>query len=152
MIKPALVFILLVSGCINVPAGAATDAAPTIAAIAAEFQNLRAIQGHFSGADWNDDVDQWMGRKHQLMIQLGSQLGAGEYDAAQVIQWLGSPDQSAGPGDDVYELVSNLHEFDKPEADSYEFLIYHWRGGHDFLYFTAQGGSIVSSGWWYAGE
>lgn len=149
MFKPVLVFALLLSGCANLYAGTAT---PDIATLAAEFQDLRAVRGSFDGADWNDDVDQWMGRKHQLMLQLGSQLGGGQYSASQVMHWLGPPDQSAGPGDDVYELVSNLHEFTKPGANSYEFLIYHWRGEHDFLYFTIQGGNVAGSGWWYAYE
>lgn len=149
MFKPVWIFVLLLSGCANLSARTATL---TIAALAAEFQDLRAVRGRFDGADWNDDVDKWMGRKHQLMIQLGSQLGGGEYDAPQVIQWLGPPDQTAGPGDEAYELVSNLHEFTRPDADSYEFLIYHWRGEHDFLYFTIQGGNVIGSGWWYAYE
>ncbi len=152
MLKLACVCMLFLSGCVNLPVGAATDDDSSITDVAAEFKSLRAIQGSFAGGDWDDDVDKWMGRKHQLMIQLGSQLGTGEYDAAQVIQWLGSPDQVAGPGDDVYELVSNSHEFTKSGVDSNEFLIYHWRGGHDLLYFTVQSGNIVGSGWWYAGE
>ncbi|MDH4138605.1 MAG: hypothetical protein OEW09_18070, partial [Anaerolineae bacterium] len=53
--------------------------------IAAEFRSLRTIKGHFGGGTWNDDVDKWMGRKHQFMIQLGSRLDAGEYSKAQVI-------------------------------------------------------------------
>jgi hypothetical protein len=120
--------------------------------IAAEFRNLRTIKGHFEGGTWNDDVDKWMGRKHQLMVQLGSRLGAGEYSKAQVIQWLGSPDLTARQGDDLFDLASSLPKFEKPATGSYELLVYHWRGTHDFLYFTSQGETIINSGWWYAGE
>lgn len=120
--------------------------------IAAEFRNLRTIKGHFGGGTWNDDVDKWMGRKHQLMIQLGSRLGAGEYSKAQVIQLLGPPDLVAREGDDFFDLVNSLPEFEKPATGPYELLIYYWRGTHDLLYFTSQGEAILNSGWWYAGD
>lgn len=42
--------------------------------IAAEFRKIRKIKGHFQGAEWNDHVDKWMGRKHKLMIELGVRL------------------------------------------------------------------------------
>jgi hypothetical protein len=120
--------------------------------VAAEFRNLRQVKGHFEGGTWNDDVDKWMGRKHQLMIQLDSRLGTGEYSKAQIIQLLGPPDLTAGEGDELYNLVNSLPDFEKPATGPYEFLIYYWRGSHDFLYFTSQDEAIINSGWWYAGE
>ncbi len=120
--------------------------------IAAEFKSLRAIQGHFDGGDWNADVDEWMGRKHQLMIQLESLLGTGEYSRAEVLQLLDPPDLIARNGDDLFDQISNLAEFEGSATSSYEFLIYYWRGTHDFLYFTTQDEIIINSGWWYAGE
>ena len=120
--------------------------------VAAEFRGLRSVQGHFDGGDWNDDVDKWMGRKHQLMIQLGTQLGSGAYGRAKVVRLLGFPDLTARRGDDVFDLIDTLPEFEGPSTGPYEFLIYTWRGTHDFLYFTSQGETILNSGWWYAGE
>ena len=156
-----ILILLLLAGCAG---RASTPGAPleTVEAdnlamdpiedIAAEFRNLRTVKGHFQGSTWNDDVDKWMGRKHQLMIQLGSRLGADEYNKAQVIQLLGPPDLTAHEGDDTFDLVNNLSDFEKPTTGPYEFFIYYWRGTHDFLYFTSQGETIVNSGWWYAGE
>jgi hypothetical protein len=123
----------------------------SIEGLATEFGNLRAIKGHFDGGDWNDDVDKWMGRKHQVMIELGLHLGTGEYDTAEVTRLLDSPDLTAREGDDLFGWVSDLPEFEEP-AGSYELLIYTWRGTHDFLYFVSQDEGIVGSGWWYAGE
>jgi hypothetical protein len=120
--------------------------------VAAEFRGLRTVQGHFDGGDWNDDVDKWMGRKHQLMIQLGTHLGSGAYGKGKVVRLLGSPDRTASPGDDLFDLVDSLPEFERPTTGPYEFLIYYWRGTHDFLYFISQGETILNSGWWYAGE
>ncbi len=156
-----ILVLLFLAGCAG-RAGPSGDLAETVQArsltvasiqdLAAEFRGLRAIKGRFEGGDWNDDVDKWMGRKHQLMIQLGKRLGAGEYSQAEIIQWLALPDQIARQGDNLFNLVSNLSEFEKPATGSYEFLIYYWRGTHDFLYFTSQGETILDSGWWYAGE
>jgi hypothetical protein len=120
--------------------------------LAAQFRDLHTIKGHFQDGDWNADVDTWMGRKHQLMLQLGARLGAGDCRRAQVVQLLGPPDLTAREGDAPFDWVSRLPEFEKPATGPYELLIYYWRGTHDFLYFAAQGESILNSGWWQAGD
>jgi hypothetical protein len=33
-----------------------------------------------------------------------------------------------------------------------EYLIYFWRGWHDFLFFISEDGLIVDYGWWFAYE
>jgi hypothetical protein len=128
------------------------DVSVTTEALADEFQRLRGVPGHFQGGEWNAEVDAWMGRKHQVMIELGSQLGSGDCSQAQLIELLGPPDAIARPGDPLFDLVSRQPEFQKPSGGSYELLIYHWRGGHDVLCFAAQDQAIVGSGWWYAYE
>ena len=154
----AMFLLAACAGCTDAPGDAvdaAKGAAPSrdpIEDIAAEFRGLRSVQGHFDGGDWNDDVDKWMGRKHRLMIQLGTHMGSGGYGRAKVVRLLGSPDRTASPGDDLFELVDSLPEFERPTTGPYEFLIYYWRGTHDFLYFISQGETILNSGWWYAGE
>lgn len=154
-----LLISLLLAGCAGTtgaPGNPASTATPLnvdpIENLAAEFKTLRTQKGHFEGGLWNDDVDKWMGRKHQIMIELGSHLGTGEYSTDQVIDLLAPPDLIAREGDDFFELVSSMSEFEKPAAGSYELLIYYWRGTHDVLYFTAQGERIINSGWWYAGD
>jgi hypothetical protein len=120
--------------------------------IADEFKRLRAIEGHFAGGAWNDDVDKWMGRKHRLMIELGDRLGAGAASKTRVVDLLGAPDATAQEGDALYDLIRNRAEFERPAGGAYEFLVYHWRGEHDFLYLTVRGETILGAGWWYAGE
>lgn len=121
-------------------------------AMADEFRSLRAVRGHFAGGTWNDDVDKWMGRKHQLMIELGDRLGGGAYSRTRVVDLLGAPDATAHEGDELYDLIQDRAESEGPAGGAYEFLIYHWRGAHDFLHFTSRGETILNSGWWYAGE
>ena len=162
MPKSLVIFVLfLLAGCASVTGApdnsvkivendsAAADLAQDIAT---EFKSLRAVQGHFDGGSWNEYVDEWMGRKHRLMIELASLLGGGEYSQAQVVQLLDPPDLIARQGDDLFDQINGLAEFQEPATGSYEFLIYYWRGSHDFLYFVSQGGVIISSGWWYAGD
>ncbi len=120
--------------------------------LAAEFRSLRTVKGHFEGGPWNADVDKWMGRKHEVMIQMASRLGTGGCRRREVIQWLGPPDLIAREGDPTFDLINRSPRFGKPAKGPYELLIYYWRGMHDFLYFTSQGETMVNSGWWYAGE
>jgi hypothetical protein len=123
-----------------------------IVELADKFKRLRAIQGHFDGGVWNDDVDQWMGRKHALMVELGDRLGTGAYSRSQVIDLLDAPDAIAREGDALYDLIRNRGEFEEPASGGYEFLVYHWRGEHDFVYLTVQEETILGAGWWHAGE
>ena len=120
--------------------------------LATEFRSLRMIKGHFEGGPRNADVDQWMGRKHQIMIQLGSLLGSGGCGKVQINRLLGPPDLTAREGDVPFHLVNTSPKFKKPASGQYELLIYYWRGTHDFLYLTSQGETILNSGWWHAGE
>jgi len=153
---PAILILILLAGCAGragVPDAPAPTATPDpIQDQAAEFRRLRAVAGHFQGGDWNDDVDRWMGRKHALMVELGERLGAGTYSRAQAVDLLGEPDAIAQEGDTLYDQIRNRGEFVEPPGSGYVFLVYHWRGEHDFLYLIARKEAILGAGWWYAGE
>jgi hypothetical protein len=154
--RSAILFLLLLTGCAG---GLSASALPTPAPIegpireqAEEFRRLRTVEGHFSGGDWNDDVDRWMGNKHALMVELGHQLGGGAYSRSQVVELLGEPDAIAVEGEALYDRIRNRGEFVAPPGDGYVFLVYRWRGEHDFLYLVAREETILGAGWWYAGE
>jgi hypothetical protein len=98
-----------------------------------------------------------MGKKHALMIELGERLGAGAYSRSQAVGMLGAPDAIAQEGDTLYDQIRNRGEFKGPASGAdklhpYEFLVYHWRGEHDFWYLIAREEAILGAGWWYAGE
>ena len=118
--------------------------------MAVEFRQLRAVPGHFGGGTWNDDVDRWMGRKHALMIELASRLIGGAYDKNTIVQLLDPPDQIARESDDLFDLIGSQPGYG--ESDSVEYLIYYWRGTHDFLFFVCRDGAVVGADWWYAGD
>jgi hypothetical protein len=119
----------------------------------AEFKKLRTIAGHFGGGSWNDGVDKWMGRKHRLMLELESLIVAGSYTKSCVIQLLGPPDQEVSQGHRLYPAIISAHaENDTPMVATDKYIVYYWRGEHDFLFFACRQGKVVHSGWWYAGE
>lgn len=120
--------------------------------IAADFRRLRTVPGHFGGAKWNDDVDRWMGTKHRIMLELGTRLVRSEFSKPDVIQLLNPPDQIALKGNCLYHQIISLPGYDALPEAPYEFLIYYWRGRHDFLFFICQGGIVIGSNWWYGGE
>lgn len=134
------------------PAGEGCDLSVASQELTAEFVRLRAIQGHFQGGPWIADVDAWMGRKHQVMIDLGTRLVDAGCGPGQIAELLGPPDRIAGPGDALFDQVRRQPEFEELQDEAYELLIYDWRGAHDFLYFTCVGGAITGSGWWHAYE
>ena len=152
----AILILILLIGCAG-SSGIPVRPVPTatkdpIHRRAVELQDLRAIEGHFGGGAWNDDVDRWMGRKHALMIELGDHLGTGTYTRTQAVDLLGTPDAIAREGDALYNQIQDRGEFERPAGGGYEFLVYHWRGEHDFLYLTVREEAILGAGWWYAGE
>ena len=120
--------------------------------IAADFRRLRRVPGHFGGGKWNDDVDRWMGTKHRLMLELGTRLGHSKLSKSDVMQLLNPPDQIALKGDPLYQEIITHAGYNELLDTPYEFLIFYWRGRHDFLYFIFQGGNIIGSNWWYGGE
>jgi hypothetical protein len=93
-----------------------------------------------------------MGRKHQLMLQLAAQLGDGRYRAETISELIGPPDYAVQPGDDLFEFISRSPDVDASAATTYQYLVYTWRGTHDFLFFVSDNGRVIDAGWWYAGE
>jgi hypothetical protein len=120
--------------------------------IAEAFKTLRTIRGHFDGGTWNDDVDRWMGRKHRLMLQISTLVAENDYSRSEIIQLLNPPDRIVREGDNLYNQIAALPDHRRLDFPSEEYLIYYWRGAHDYLFFTCENRMIVSADWWYAGE
>lgn len=124
----------------------AAVAAP-IADLGAEFRVLRQQSGHFSGGAWNDDVDKWGGRKHQVMIALATALGDGKHTRAEIVAVMGEPDAVLKPGQYMFGIA-----YDGRDQRVRELIVYEWRGMHDFLFFTSDGESVFGADWWAALE
>ncbi|ORX88667.1 hypothetical protein K493DRAFT_410884 [Basidiobolus meristosporus CBS 931.73] len=130
--------------------------------MAEEFQALRAIPSHFSGGEeWIPEVDSHNGKKHELMKSLQTTFGQAGTPASEVILHLGKPDELSPtlnpqegispltmPGPALSDGVTSA-----PSNSSY-YLIYHWRGRHDYAYFKvdAEAEKVLESGWYNALE
>lgn len=116
-------------------------------ALAREYRTLRLLRGHFSGGEWNDAVDRFGGRKHQVMAALGEKLGDGKHSRKRVIALMGAPDEIFLRGRPMFRQF-----YDGRDRRVRELLVYHWRGRHDFLFFASDGRRVLASDWWAALE
>ena len=121
--------------------------------LAIEFRRLREVTGHFSGGPWNDSVDKWMGRKHRLMLEIGSRLAKSAHRQADLVHLLGYPDGIVQEHDTIFNQLSRQTTAATSESvPPDKFLIYYWRSHHDFLFFAYRNKAMTYAGWWYAGE
>ncbi len=117
--------------------------------LAAEYRELRRVKGHFSDppAAWNPVADQWNGRKHQVMRELGERLEEGQHSKEDILKLLGEPDEVAAPDSELYPSLQS--ETGEPAS---EFLIYYWRGRHDYLFIACRGSMVTKVAWYMAYE
>lgn len=128
-----------------------------IAALASEYRELRERRRQLPQGTFDRDLTGHGGRLHEVLSRLGTELGHPPYTKKIVTDCLGEPDAIRS-----HEQMRNFLEIynrelrkagrkveDKPER---EYLIYFWRGWHDFLFFIVEGGVIVDHGWWFAYE
>ncbi|KAI8805065.1 hypothetical protein BJ742DRAFT_741573 [Cladochytrium replicatum] len=131
---------------------------------ASEFQQLRTINGHFSGGEWNADVDGFGGRKRELMSILKALVGVQGTPFAQVFEAMGAPDVVIpNPSNEAPAATTDLLRTEptiptmpgpflpnSPASVQNEslFLIYYWRGRKDYLWFWIDSdGNVVKSEW-----
>eukprot|EP01097_Dermamoeba_algensis_P002847 TRINITY_DN212_c0_g1_i4.p2 TRINITY_DN212_c0_g1~~TRINITY_DN212_c0_g1_i4.p2 ORF type:complete len:138 (+),score=34.16 TRINITY_DN212_c0_g1_i4:116-529(+) len=134
-----------------------------IDAIAKQFQELRAIKGHWSGGEQNPDTDNYNGKKHQLMKQLKEHYGKPGTAGVEIIKALGKPDDvrpnlyheghfvPLAPGPVIPAGAGNAPH--SAQGSTY-YLIYHWRAQHDYLWFKVNASTelVESSNWYHALE
>ena len=133
----AIVFALSNVGCAQAQPGAD---------LAAQWQTLRPLRGHFDGAAWNADVDRWQGRKHVLMQTLAAQALDERLSRDALTQRMGAPEAvwRAGQPAPAFALEQAHWRGGSPEG---ELLVYHWRGQHDRLLLALHNGQVVATGW-----
>jgi hypothetical protein len=118
---------------------------PADDAQALQWRTLRAQRGHFDGARWNDEVDRWQGRKHQLMQALAQRAREQAALEATLTQWMGPPDARWKPGQPEHGHAMQSAQWQGvPQGD---LLVYNWRAKHDRLVFAVHGGRVVATGW-----
>jgi len=53
---------------------------------------------------------------------------------------------------EIYQREKKIAGQKVKQYHNHEYLIYSWRGGHDFLFFISEDGRIADHGWWFAYE
>jgi hypothetical protein len=101
-------------------------------------------------------LDDAGGRLERTLSALGVELGHPPHTKRTVIGWLGHPDAIKGHREmrrylGVYYRGRESARQTELRRDR-RYLIYFWRGWHDFLFFISEEGVIVDHGWWFAYE
>jgi hypothetical protein len=74
-----------------------------------------------------------------------------------IVEYLGEPDAILGNRKmtkflGIYERTRRKSAPKLEPRRDRKYLIYFWRGWHDFLFFISEGDAIVDHGWWFAYE
>jgi len=118
-------------------------------------RQLRA--GGVGGGVFDADLDSDKGKLHEVLYKLGAELGQGHDTKEKIIKCLGEPDATKNEKQmngllEIYKREKRIAGQKVKEYRNPEYLIYFWRGWHDFLFFISEDGLIVDHGWWFAYE
>jgi hypothetical protein len=127
------------------------------ASLAAQYKELRLKRRQIPQGTFDRDLDRYNGQLHTVLSALGVELGHPPFTKETIIKCLGEPDavKSGKPMRKflgIYENELKKAGRTPEEKSNREYLIYFWRGWHDFIFFISEGGVIVDHGWWFAYE
>ena len=128
-----------------------------VAALVSQYQELRNKRRQLPEGKYDAELNDDKGRLHEVMSSLGVEFGHPPYTKAKILGCLGKPDamrSDAQMGNflDIYHRELRKAGRKVEVKRDREYLIYFWRGWHDFLFFISEGGVIVDHGWWFAYE
>ena len=133
------------------------DRSGAVEKLAREYRELRAKRRQLSPGTRLKELDDSGGRLNRVLSDLGVELGHPPHTKKTVIAYLGEPDAILGHQEmrkylGIYyrERRKSGREIDQQPDQKY--LIYFWRGWHDFLFFISEEGVIADHGWWFAYE
>jgi hypothetical protein len=122
-----------------------------------EYRELRERRRHLPDGAYDKDLRDHGGKLHRVLQSLGRELGHPPYTKKTIVACLGEPD--AIRNQETMAAYLGIYDRERrktgqePEAKgNRHYLVYEWRGGHDFMFFISDGGLIVDHGWWFAYE
>lgn len=134
------------------------DPGGRVASLAREYRELRLKRRQLPPGTRLKELDDSGGRLEQILSALGDELGHPAHTKRRVIGLLGGPDAILGNREmrkylGVYYRDRSGESPRKTKLPrDRKYLIYFWRGWHDFLFFISEKGVIVDHGWWFAYE
>jgi hypothetical protein len=121
------------------------------------YREMRDKRRRLPEGTYDKDLRDDNGKLHKVLSSLGEELGHPPYTKQIIVGCLGEPDaiksgQQMRPFLEIYHRELRKAGRKIEEKRDREYLIYHWRGGHDFMFFINDDGTIVDHGWWFAYE
>ena len=128
-----------------------------VVALVSQYKELRERRRHLPDGVYDKDLRDDGGKLHKVLASLGTELGHPPYTKKTIVGCLGEPDAIENEKQMARFLGIYNRELRKAGREikakqDREYLVYHWRGGHDFMFFINEGGLIVDHGWWFAYE
>lgn len=122
-----------------------------------QYKDLREKRRALPPGTFDRDVSANGGKLSLVLSALGRELGRPPYTKQIILACLGEPDAIRSHEQMRNFLEIYYRELRKAgrkvkERSRREYLIYFWRGWHDFLFFISEDGHVVDHGWWFAYE
>ena len=122
-----------------------------------QYKELRDRSRRLPAGTYDKDLRDDGGKLQTVLSSLGMELGRPPFTKQIIVECMGEPDAiktsaQMRPFLDIYNRELRKAGRKVSENRDREYLIYHWRGGHDFMFFINEGGLIVDHGWWFAYE
>jgi hypothetical protein len=122
-----------------------------------QYKELRERRRHLPDGAYDKDLRNYGGKLHRVLQSLGTELGHPPYTRKIIVGCLGEPDAIRNdiqmtPYLGIHEREQKKTKREPRAKQDREYLIYEWRGGHDFMFFINEDALIVDHGWWFAYE
>jgi hypothetical protein len=128
-----------------------------IVALISQYKELRDKGRRLPDGTYDRDLRDYGGKIHRVMDALGLELGRPPFTRPIILECLGEPDaikkgKQMSPYLDIYNRELRKYRALRKagrkleKKSNREYLIYYWRGGHDFIFFINEGGLIVDYG------
>jgi hypothetical protein len=128
-----------------------------VVALINQYKALRERRRHLPDGAYDKDLRDHGGKLHRVLQALGTELGHPPFTKKIIVGCLGEPDAINNDVQIAHFLGIYERELKKTGRElrakrGREYLIYQWRGGHDFMFFISEDREIVDHGWWFAYE
>ncbi len=128
-----------------------------VTALIIEYKELRERRRQLQQGSYDSDLSGSGGRLQEVLSSLGAKLGRPPYTKKTITNCVGAPDAVRSHQEmrgflEIYNKESKRRGQKLKGESKREYLIYFWRGWHDFLFFISEDGAIVDHGWWFAYE
>lgn len=139
------------------PGARCTELGPEVLSLISQYKELREKRSRLPQGEFDEELQSSGGRLSKVLNALGKELGRAPHTRQTIVECVGQPDAvrthaKMRPLLGVYERELEKDGRKVVEKSSREYLIYFWRGWHDFLFFIIEDERVVDHGWWFAYE